>query len=414
MKGVIMDREKLKEFLEYCDKEFKKKVCALFDHSASIAHKGSIFRFNIMSELYIQQNELLMELIAQPCEHEELIELLNRNIEENEKTDFGHYAKQIGIKIIHKEAEEPLIKWIADYNYWLAYPMCNSKEDVLTNPFPERVLSYVYIYLEYSLKKKNNLYSNEQPDIKELYDKVFNKSSELKKWGLLPVNEVRKLYTNTYPVRIYDSNLNKTLLVQISSPLAKVFKELYEKHYIYNLAIRPKDFPILDGENYVGILQEAVERGSVFTWSLDELPAVTRLYNGEHYEDCLWIKSEGEDITFEELCQDFHEEGEYVVTQMIHLQHSEKNITHIDHEYIFYNLDEYEERKFNPKIKGEEKKRVKTFKIDHSNIPMDYACKMNDENKEIEVPFIFFVLNNFFEHKDLLAEYFKKINNAQT
>ena len=45
---------------------------------------------------------------------------------------------------------------------------------------------------------------------------------------------------------------------------------------------------------------------------------------------------------------------------------------------------------------------------------MDYACKMNDENKEIEVPFIFFVLNNFFEHKDLLAEYFKKINNAQT
>lgn len=407
--GGNMDREKLKEFLEYCDKESKKKVCALFDHSASIAHKGSIFRFNIMSELYIQQNELLMELIAQPCEHRKLIELLNRNIEENEKTNFWHYAKQRGIKIIHKGAEEPLIKWIADYNYWLAYPMCNSKEDVLTNPFPERVLSYVYIYLEYSLKKKNNLYSNEQPDIKELYDKVFNKSSELKKWGLLPVNQVRKLYTNTYPVRIYDSNLNKTLLVQISSPLAKVFKELYEKHYIYNLAIRPKDFPILDGENYVGILQEAVERGSVFFWSLDELPAVTRLYNGEHYEDCLWIKSEGEDITFEELCQDFHEEGEYVVTQMIHLQHSEKNITHIDHEYIFYNLDEYEERKFNPKIKGEEKKRVKTFKIDHSNIPMDYACKMNDENKEIEVPFTFFVLNNFFEHKDLLAEYFKKI-----
>ena len=87
MKGVIMDREKLKEFLEYCDKEFKKKVCALFDHSASIAHKGSIFRFNIMSELYIQQNELLMELIAQPCEHRKLIELLNRNIEENEKTE---------------------------------------------------------------------------------------------------------------------------------------------------------------------------------------------------------------------------------------------------------------------------------------------------------------------------------------
>lgn len=407
--GGNMDREKLKEFLEYCDKESKKKVSALFNHSERIAHKGSIFRFDIMSELYIQQNELLMELISQPCEHEELIELLNRNIKENENTKFWHYARQKGIKTIHKEVEEPLIKWIADYNYFLACPMCNSKESVLTNPFPERVLSYVYIYLKYSLKRKNNLCSSEQSEIKELYEKVFNKSSEFKKWGLLPVDEVRKLYTNAYPVRIYDSNLNKTILVQISSPLAKVFKELYDKHYINNLAIHPEDFPILDGENHVDVLQEAVERGSVFSWNLEELPAVTRLYNGEHYEDCLWIKSEGEDITFEELCQYLHEEGEYLVTQVIHLQHNKKNITHIDHEYIFYDLDKYEERKYNPKIKGEEKKRVKTFKIDHSNIPMDYACKMNDENKEIEVPFIFFVLNNFFEHKDLLEEYFKKI-----
>ena len=58
------------------------------------------------------------------------------------------------------------------------------------------------------------------------------------------------------------------------------------------------------------------------------------------------------------------------------------------------------------------KKRIKTFKIDKSMIPLNYKCKMyritNNSQEEITVPFIYFVLNAFFEHKDLLAEYFSK------
>lgn len=41
---------------------------------------------------------------------------------------------------------------------------------------------------------------------------------------------------------------------------------------------------------------------------------------------------------------------------------------------------------------------------------MNYPCKMfrtqNRDLVEVKVPFIYFVLNSYFEHKELLEEYF--------
>ena len=60
-----------------------------------------------------------------------------------------------------------------------------------------------------------------------------------------------------------------------------------------------------------------------------------------------------------------------MVTQLVHLEYySEANnyfIRHIDHEYIVYSLNEYEERLKNNKTKGRGK--VKTFKVNKSKIP---------------------------------------------
>ena len=58
--------------------------------------------------------------------------------------------------------------------------------------------------------------------------------------------------------------------------------------------------------------------------------------------------------------------GNLLSTQMIHLQHVGNTITHLDHEYIFYDLENYDERIYNVGVKGEGRKRVKTFKIDRS------------------------------------------------
>ena len=133
----------------------------------------------------------------------------------------------------------------------------------------------------------------------------------------------------------------------------------------------------------------------------------------EQYEDSLWIIHDGNDLIFEELCEDMHIENNAILTQMIHMQIDGNCITHLDHEYIFYDLDEYEKRLSNYRIKGQAQKRIKTFKIDHSRIPLNYPCnilRIDESGREkIVVPFIYFVLNAYFEHKDLLSEYFQKV-----
>ena len=63
--------------------------------------------------------------------------------------------------------------------------------------------------------------------------------------------------------------------------------------------------------------------------------------------------------------------------------------------------------------KGTAYKRQKYFKINDSCIPFNFPCKVLqvDKNKdnEIQVPFIFFVLNCFFSNKNLINEYFENV-----
>ncbi len=176
------------------------------------------------------------------------------------------------------------------------------------------------------------------------------------------------------------------------------------------ISFRGVDNRIYEGENHLSIMCEAVEKGSIFSFNLEKLPSSTKLYKESSYEDTLWVIIDSQNITFEELCNDFHTFEDTIVTQMIHLEYDNDCITHIDHEYIFYSLEEYGQRIRNPHTKGKARKRVKTFKIDKSSIPMNYLCKMfRDQNRdsiEVKVPFIYFVLNNYFEHKELLEEYF--------
>ena len=67
--------------------------------------------------------------------------------------------------------------------------------------------------------------------------------------------------------------------------------------------------------------------------------------------------------------------------------------------------------------KGTAKTRIKSFKIDNSEIPFNYKCKVlrKDENGN-DLPmgyeqFLCYVLECYFKHKDLLKEYFHKVLN---
>lgn len=274
-----------------------------------------------------------------------------------------------------------------------------------------------YAYEEYNLKR-NDVFNSEQKDVEMLYDGYFNNPSQFEKYGLVPIkNGIEMMCIN--PPRIFDCNKNKTLFIK-NMPIylcAKV-QQLIENNYITDVAVRVENNGILDGKVSREIVLEEVEQGRLFSLSDLGTPQTTKLYS-KNYEDCLWVVVESNDITFEELCQDFMVSGNQVVTQVVHLQYKQAEesafICHLDHEYIFYTVDEFEERCKNPNQKGSAKTRMKSFKIDNSNIPFDLKYEVswkNVDGKEVapvSVPFICYVLDTYFQHKDLLLEYFQLV-----
>ena len=94
-----------------------------------------------------------------------------------------------------------------------------------------------------------------------------------------------------------------------------------------------------------------------------------------------------------------------MVTQVIHCEYFKDSgsyfICHLDHEFIFYSIDEYEMRQRDPAQKGNARKRIKTFKIDKAMIPIS-----NDSNV------LFDILELKFKNKQLVREYFNKVQRA--
>ena len=161
-----------------------------------------------------------------------------------------------------------------------------------------------------------------------------------------------------------------------------------------------------------------MERGKVFDFVNLGNYSISRLYSKE-YENCMWVVIDPQNITFEELCKEFEIYNDMIVTQVVHLQYEMNEecayITHLDHEYVFYTVDEYENRMKNATQKGTAKTRMKSFKIDNSRIPFDYRCEVirKDEHgndlPQKDEQFLCYVLECYFKHKDLLKEYFQEI-----
>lgn len=360
-----------------------------------------------------------MKIIGEVCNHEELFSLLNRYRTEHLESEIVKNVKKYGIEPQMPQVEESLSEWIYNNNYMLAFPLCGetiARDDSIFINEPEKILSYVFINLKYQYFQadKRQRVVRDQPNTDKLYKDFFSKKSEYRTYGLIPISEKIELSAIDEPVRLFDHVHNKTIFLQIPRPLAMVLNNLIKEQFISQISFRADDAYIYTGENHISYLAETVEKGRVFTLDLWKLPESTKLFSNS-YEDSLWVKHEGTDITFEELCEDFCTDDDVIITQMVHLQYNKESrtISHLDHEYIFYGIDEYEKRMRYHNIKGKMKKRIKTFKIDASKIPFDYPCEMikieECKREWINVPFIYFVLDNYFTHKDLLQEYFRNI-----
>lgn len=306
----------------------------------------------------------------------------------------------------------PLEEWIYKYLSGLLHAL----PELECNDF----LGFIYVYYAYEEYKriKEHACNNKQPYIDAIYSEYFDKSSQFQKYGLLPIDKQRELLCLD-PPRLYDKEKNKTIFLKnIPLVLANKLSELVNAKKIRELAVRGSDSNIFDGRVVFESIMEEIERGKIFTLSELGKPEVTKLYS-KNYEDCLWVVIDSENITFEELCQDFKVYEEKIVTQVIHLQYTQSDkdtfINHLDHEYIFYTIDEFGRRCQNPEQKGNASTRMKSFKIDNSNISFDlyYKVTRKDIHGNIcapkDVPFLYYVLDCYFQHKDLLYEYFHSV-----
>lgn len=249
----------------------------------------------------------------------------------------------------------------------------------------------------YKINDNNN-------NLKNTYE-YLTEDNQYKKYGLLKLNKNLKLMEiskGSFPDYLHDercgyialdNSLNKEALEQLSI--------LKNKNYIKDLSLRPNYYVELQKEPIV-YLTKVKDFGKCFAFENLKEIIPTKFYNLNG--DSLWINIENNNITFEELLKNFEIEEEFIITQVLHCEYFEQNnkyyISHLDHEFILYSLEEYDKRENNIKQKGNSCKRVKTFKIDNSSIPFILEDGLN---------ILLFFLNQYFKSKDLLKEYFAEI-----
>ncbi len=255
-----------------------------------------------------------------------------------------------------------------------------------------------HAYLRYR-KDKDERSLIEQPHLSQLYDLKNN-------YGLIKVSPSISIDVEHEPSRIHDLTNHRTILVHTPFSLLLELKGLYDEHIIGELFLRGKDNFIYDSINNESRLRHYCR--NCFDWDLFDLNESILFYE-ENYDNQLWISPKNNEIVFEELLAEKPVVLDSVKTQVVHLVYERNNgktvITHIDHEYIYYSLDEFEKRKNDSSVKGTAHKRSKTFKVDNGAIPIDYICNKRSARG---LAFLLFVLDEFFTRKELLNEFFAK------
>lgn len=364
----------------------------------------------------IQTMEAISKGVTDAALYCEIHQYYERKVKASKELEHPDIMQQMNLEVDKRQLQELLDQsideWIQKNCIWI-------QKIVSGIPHSEvRALLYLYYaFGNYDYIQKNR-YNSDVSNLTTTYASVFDKQSQFFKYGIVPIDQCRTLLP-VDPPRIYDCSADKTFFTKnIPLHLLKKFSEMMSKGIINNLAVRLLNDPGCEGKIDCVYLAEALERGEQFDFVNLGNYSVSKLYSTK-YEDCLWIVIDPENITFEELCEDFDYFEDMVVTQVVHLQYKnfEDNayIMHLDHEYIFYTIEEYEKRLGNVTQKGTAQRRMKSFKIDNSKIPFDFRCEIfrKDENgNDLPVEkeqFLCYVLECYFKHKDLLNEYFQKV-----
>lgn len=359
---------------------------------------------------------VLKEGVTDQALYSEIKINLEYNISLIEKMEEIDIINQMQLETYKKQQNELSCDTI---DTWISKNCKMIREYVANTPYSEiRVLLYLYYSFDNYNNQRKHTFCSDLNELEAVYKNLLDKQDQFSKYGILPINDERELLPIN-PPRIYDKIINKTFFTKnVPLDLLKKISDMLTSGIVKDFSVRLFNEPGYNGKLHHQYVAEELERGKRFDFVDLGDYSVSRLYSKE-YEDCMWIVIDPPNITFEELCKNFEIYNEMIVTQVIHLQYEKEEdyvyITHLDHEYVFYTIDEYENRMKNATQKGTAKTRMKSFKIDNSKIPFDYRCEVmrKDENgndlTQKDEQFLCYVLECYFVHKDLLKEYFQEV-----
>jgi hypothetical protein len=333
-------------------------------------------------------------------------------IQEKELETINEQLQQL------KRLDISVLEWAKNQEIYNAYKYCVSEID------DNKAFALYLLDISYNmyLKEARSPLAILPHGIKSLY----NHLKSFEKYELIELSENIVPLLEADPPRYFDIENNLTIDISyLPKEMSHLLSKLLKNDLIGTLSFRPKNFGWRDGKDEKTFLLEEIERGRPFLLHRLGHASITKLYS-KVYQNQVIVHSDSNNLTFEELCDDFSVHCDSIVTQALHFQIHENLghwiITHFDHEYIFYSEDEYNEKMINPSVKGKNRKRIKTFKADGCSIPFNYKCiarwrsvvgeQVCDRKAELWV--VPFVLENYFKHKDLIAEYFAEISELKS
>lgn len=267
-----------------------------------------------------------------------------------------------------------------------------------------RILLLFYTEYERSMQFISRVQTDHSESLENLYSGIGvslkQDDKQFGKYGLLTFDSNMWFDYDHLARGVVDGRLNKFFSVPMTENLAGAIHQLYSDGKIGALAFRVMS--ITDGSPSM----EEKAYGSVLSFELSGLSTISEFYSAGNFGDKLVVihDPQAKSLIFEELNDEFELVGDTVVTQLVHLEYDcvdgEYVITHIDHEHILYTLDQYDQRvsKSDTSIRGD---KIKSFKIDKASIPVDF--KFGGDY------FLAIVLDAFFIHKKLIAEYFEGV-----
>lgn len=220
-------------------------------------------------------------------------------------------------------------------------------------------------------------------------------------YGLMKMDTLWVL-KNGNPPKVFIPKLNTHVILRhIPSNLLGLIDEKRNTSD-FKLSLRPDYHVCGDKIRDLQYICEERDFGRGYCGKLSKIENLSKFYDKDWINDWLIVRHNGEEITFEEILEDGPQDQDHFVTQVVHLMFKEiegvEIITHIDHEYVFYDEAGIKAKKNKLLTKGEARDRYKTFKIDDAKIPFSLEVSNN---------LLYQVLISYFTKGDLVDEYFK-------